>query len=370
MQHIGLRAMGELVRLLDGRFAVDSRVGGPTIVTAAIRSGRPASSLVRFLLGLMSRRLTDRDQTSSDQDQTWSDQDQTASDRDAGSAGEDQHASDQNFAAGGDAGVHERTRLAREHAATTRDEVSVLRGESAAGRLASAEERDRIASARDREAVERDRVAREGEGSPDAALAEVRAHAERDRAQAAADRARAAADREAAARDRDEARRALASARQEVIIAATDELTGAWTRRFGLMQITREIERTRRTGGTLTVAFVDVDRLKEVNDSHGHTAGDQLLRRAATAMRETLRPYDVVVRYGGDEFLCAMPNISTDAAVDRLTAIAATLTNAGTGHSITFGLAEHRLAAVELEDLIAQADADMLATRHTREHHH
>lgn len=51
------------------------------------------------------------------------------------------------------------------------------------------------------------------------------------------------------------------------------------------MQIRREIERARRSGGTLTVAFVDVDRLKEVNDSQGHAAGDQLLRLAATAMQ-------------------------------------------------------------------------------------
>jgi len=62
-----------------------------------------------------------------------------------------------------------------------------------------------------------------------------------------------------------------------------------------------------------------------------------------------------------------MPNISRDAALDRLTAIAATLTAAGSGHSITFGLAEHHLAAVDLEDLVAQADADMIATRHPRE---
>ena len=239
-----------------------------------------------------------------------------------------------------------------------------MRGESAAGRLASAEERDRDALARDREAARRDRVAAEIEGRPDAALAEIRLHAERDRAKAAADRARAAADREAAARERDEIRRALARARQEVIDAATDGLTGALTRGFGLDQIAREIERARRTGGTLTVAFVDVDRLKEVNDSQGHAAGDQLLRLAAATMRETLRPYDIVVRYGGDEFLCAMPNISKSAALKRMTAIAATLSAADTRHSIAFGLAEHQRDAVTPAELIALADADMIATRH------
>ena len=83
--------------------------------------------------------------------------------------------------------------------------------------------------------------------------------------QAARDRARAAADREAAAREREEARRALAEAERELKAAATDELTGAWTRRFGFVQIVRELERERRTGDRLTVAFLDVDGLKSLN---------------------------------------------------------------------------------------------------------
>ena len=144
--------------------------------------------------------------------------------------------------------------------------------------------------------------------------------------QAARDRARAAADREAAAREREEARRALAEAERELKAAATDELTGAWTRRFGFVQIVRELERERRTGDRLTVAFLDVDGLKSLNDSEGHAAGDRLLRLAVDTMRTHLRPYDVVVRYGGDEFLCAMPDTGTDAARERMTGIAATLT--------------------------------------------
>ncbi|MDQ3859077.1 MAG: GGDEF domain-containing protein, partial [Actinomycetota bacterium] len=169
-----------------------------------------------------------------------------------------------------------------------------------------------------------------------------------------------------AARERDEARRAQAEARHEVKLAATDQLTGAWTRRFGLVQITREIERARRTGGTLTLAFVDVDDLKKVNDSHGHAVGDRLLYLAVEAMRATLRPYDVVVRYGGDEFLCAMPNITRGAATERMTAIAATLSAAETGHSISFGLAEHQ-PDDGLQELVGRADADLLAARRWRE---
>jgi len=310
--------------------------------------------------------LSDFDQTLSDQDQTWSDQDQTASDRDTDSAAEDQYAADQDFAAGGDPVIHERTRLARALAASARGEVAVLRDGSASARLATAEERDRSAAVRDREAAERDRLAAEYEQRPDADLAEVRLRAADNRAKAAVDRVRAAVDRAAAARERVEANRVQTEAQHELEVAATDHATGAWTRRAGFVQIAREIERARRTGGSLTVAFVDIDDLKGINDGRGHAAGDRLLRLAAETIRANLRPYDVVVRYGGDEFLCALPNISGNAAAARLASIAAFLSAAETGHSISFGLAEHDHDE-ELEELVGRADAAMLASRHARD---
>jgi diguanylate cyclase (GGDEF)-like protein len=115
------------------------------------------------------------------------------------------------------------------------------------------------------------------------------------------------------------------------------------------------------------LAFVDVDQLKEVNDSRGHAVGDRLLRQTAETLRSSLRAYDVVVRWGGDEFLCALPNISRSAAADRLTKVAATLAGAETGHSISFGLAGYEPNDAVME-LVARADADLLATRSAREH--
>jgi diguanylate cyclase (GGDEF)-like protein len=306
--------------------------------------------------------LSDFDQTMSDQDQTWSDQDQTGSDRDRDSSAEDQFAADQDFAAGGDPAIHERTRLARALAASTRGEVAVLRDESASGRLATAEERDHAAADRDREAAQRDRLAAEYEERPDADIGEMRLRAADNRTKAAADRVRAAVDRAEAAREREEARRSQTEAQLELAVAATDELTGAWTRRVGFVQIKREIERVRRTGSTLTLAFVDVDDLKEVNDACGHAAGDRLLRLVAETMRANLRPYDVVLRYGGDEFLCVLPNISREAATARMTAITATLAAAETGHSVSFGLAEHQ-PEDGLQQLVERADAALLAAR-------
>jgi diguanylate cyclase (GGDEF)-like protein len=324
---------------------------------------------------------SDRDQTASDHDQTWSDHDQTASERDQRSADEDQHAADDDFAAGGDAITYHRSALARERSGRDRDAVSAVRAESTAARLATASERDRAAELRDRGGEGRDALARlhdlqdDTEASRDdillraerdrARAAADRAKAADDRARAADDRARAAADREESARERVEAIRERTKSAHNLKLAATDELTGAWTRKVGLEEVSRELERAHRTGARLVLAFVDVDGLKAVNDRQGHLAGDALLRLLGETLRANVRPYDVIVRYGGDELLCAMPNLSPREARARFRKIAAALAAADRNHSVTFGLAEAE-PADGLQELIARADADFLEARNSR----
>jgi len=70
---------------------------------------------------------------------------------------------------------------------------------------------------------------------------------------------------------------------------------------------------------------VDVDGLKAMNDSRGHAAGDQLLREIADSIRAHLRPYDLSVRYGGDEFLCALPDMTMAEAAERFALVNAHL---------------------------------------------
>jgi len=314
---------------------------------------------------------SDHDQTASDQDQTWSDHDQTASDRDQRSADEDQHAADDDLAAGGDRVAHDRSAAARERTTHDRDAVSALRDEKAEARLRTSDDRDRAAARRDRGADARDALARlhDQQSDEDASPADIVLRAERDRARAAADRVKAANDRERAAADREEAARERAEALQlrsdfadDLRRATTDELTGAWTRTFGLEEISRELERAHRTGGTLVLAFVDVDGLKQVNDTQGHLAGDVLLRLVGETIRANVRPYDLIVRYGGDELVCAMPNLSALEARTRFQMIAAALTAVSPDHSITFGLAAAE-AAEGLQELLARADTDLLEAR-------
>src|SRR5439155_19047998 len=114
----------------------------------------------------------------------------------------------------------------------------------------------------------------------------------------------------AAADERAEAVRHRTESADDLKLATTDELTGAWTRRFGLEEVSRELERAHRTGASLMLAFIDVNGLKQVNDSEGHLAGDTLLQLVGQTLRKNVRPYDVVVRYGGDELICAMPSLS------------------------------------------------------------
>ena len=316
--------------------------------------------------------LSDGDQTASDRDQTWSDHDQYSSDSDQQSASDDQLAADNDLAAGGDTRAHQRSASARERSRHDRAAVAALRDETGIKRLRSAEERDQAAALRDRGAEGRDRLAHlhDLEEDDESPRHEILLRARRDRARAAADRAKAAADRVRAADDRsDAAERRAEAARDhaqfadELRAATTDQLTGAWTRRFGMDEAARELERAHRTATTLTLAFVDVDELKELNDSQGHLAGDALLQIVGNALRANLRTYDVIVRYGGDEFICAIPGLRPNEARARLQRVASVLKANNRKHSITFGLAEAEQADT-LRALIARADSDLLEPRH------
>ena len=233
-----------------------------------------------------------------------------------------------------------------------RDRIADDRDERADAHDKASQVRDDRAAARD----ERAEVREQASDGDDTGAAADRAGASRDRRGSASDRTQAADDREAAASDRQ-------LSAQERTISSIDELTGAYARDAGTLELKREMARAKRTQQSLVVAFVDVDDLKGKNDSLGHVAGDRLLREAVDSIRANLRPYDLIVRFGGDEFVCALIDVSMSQTVERFAAVNTKLEDLEA--SITVGLAEMR-AGDSLADLVERADRALYAIRGDR----
>lgn len=156
----------------------------------------------------------------------------------------------------------------------------------------------------------------------------------------------------------------LVEAREALAHQAThDSLTELPNRRAVLDQLGRELSRATRDGAELSIGMCDIDHFKAVNDTHGHQVGDDVLRGFAATMRAVVRDYDLVGRYGGEEFLLVAPRPAghpRENPYERLRArVASTpvVTRAGeVAITVSIGVAS-RVGAVTVDALLAEADA-------------
>ncbi|OLC86268.1 MAG: hypothetical protein AUI53_01695 [Acidobacteria bacterium 13_1_40CM_2_60_7] len=158
----------------------------------------------------------------------------------------------------------------------------------------------------------------------------------------------------------------LVEAREQMRFKAThDPLTSLWNRGFILDHFQRELQRVRRERSSLAVLLCDLDHFKAINDTHGHLVGDEVLRESARRLLASVRTYDAVGRYGGEEFLVVLSGCESSNAQQRAEqirkAFAQRPVNTGCGPiSITTSigaLASRDWTSASAQTLLSEADA-------------
>jgi two-component system, cell cycle response regulator len=141
-------------------------------------------------------------------------------------------------------------------------------------------------------------------------------------------------------------------------LAATDALTGVANRYSFQNTLEAELARAARAGDDVSLAMLDIDRFKRLNDAHGHQVGDDVLERVAALLSEHCRSYDTVARYGGEEFALIMPGTNraeTRAIIDRMRREIEAVSG-DPKVTISGGVATFPTDATTADDLVAAAD--------------
>jgi diguanylate cyclase (GGDEF)-like protein len=160
--------------------------------------------------------------------------------------------------------------------------------------------------------------------------------------------------------------------RDMTAMALHDGLTGLPNRILFHDRLTQAMRRTRRSQSLMALMYLDIDHFKQINDSQGHLAGDEVLRNFANILKECVRASDTVARLGGDEFTLLLENISTRRDAERTaesilenvkdTLRSATSAEAGT-LSASIGIAYYRGEELAAEQLIHQADTALYQSK-------
>jgi diguanylate cyclase (GGDEF)-like protein len=145
-------------------------------------------------------------------------------------------------------------------------------------------------------------------------------------------------------------------------IAFRDALTGLFNRRRAEETLAHEVERARRAAQPFSVAMLDIDHFKKINDAHGHQVGDDVLRELARDLKKRLRSTDVACRWGGEEFLLILPTTDLAGAqklVDELRRYIGRERKGIPTFSISGGIAQYDGRALRGDAVIAAADAKL-----------
>lgn len=151
-------------------------------------------------------------------------------------------------------------------------------------------------------------------------------------------------------------------------LSIVDPLTGLHNRRFGEERLAVEISRAQRSNRSLTILMIDLDGLKEINDRHGHAAGDTALKTFAERLMSATRGSDLPARIGGDEFLVLLPECESggvDRVLKRLNGLEIEVSSAKIKFSYSAGSANYK-PGESLLQLLQRADDALYASKQNR----
>ena len=148
-------------------------------------------------------------------------------------------------------------------------------------------------------------------------------------------------------------------------LAATDALTGLANRTTFQLTLGQELARARRGGAPVSLVMLDIDHFKALNDSHGHLAGDDVLRGVAGALDECCRAFDTPSRYGGEEFAVVLPQTDGAEALEVAERLRSSIAGAEVEHGVTVsvGVATFPLDGDDADELVKAADDALYASK-------